>query len=61
MKYLRRNQTFHARAILLYIARERRQKNGCEECIPHMTAYEVNGDDALQELGDLHKETITSS
>ena len=61
VKYLRRNQMFHARSMLLHIARERRNNDGSEECIPHMTAYEVNGDDALQELGDLHMETITSS
>ena len=61
VKYLRRNQMFHARSMLLHIARDRRNNDGSEECIPHMTAYEVNGDDALQELGDLQKETITSS
>ena len=61
VKYLRRNQMFHARSMLLHIARERRNNDGSEECIPHMTAYEVNGDDALQELGDPQKETITSS
>ena len=61
VKYLRQNQMYYARSILLQMSRERRQIVRSKGCRPDMAAYEVNGDDAFQELDTRQKDNIRSS